>query len=129
MLSDSNLETDGVLNDVAESTYVKCPFKDETASRKLSVTDREQAGFAAKVHVGKRPVDEEDDIISEDLSETCPQNSYVAGVTRMPSARQIKRKLKEKTTKNRRKQKVKYHIRSPRVDSEPEEEVVVGYTS
>ena len=73
-MSDSNLETDGIINDLEEGSYVKGPFRDETA-KDVSVTDREQAAFnlATKVHVGKKqPINEEDDIISEDLSETCP---------------------------------------------------------
>lgn len=99
---------------------------------KKSSTNERSA--AVKVHVGgaKPLAAEEDDIISEDLSETYHAGSIVLGTSskKLSSSRHIKNKLREKTTKNRKKRKIKYHIRSPEILSDMEQEdVVIGSTS
>ena len=60
---------------------------------------------------GRRVSNEEEDIVSLDLTETC-RNSSVAGGRLVPNSRQIKKKLKEKETRSRKKSKVKYHVKS-----------------
>lgn len=93
-----------------------------------------------QVHIGGNKAafqaEEEDDIISADLSETCQQNSLVDGGNyskyrerksrrHKSKCRDISSKIKEKATRDRKKSKVKYIVKSPLKMSEVNDQPMI----